>query len=507
MPYRYNAITGEFDVVLDGSSGAVIEIDADTGTVIPVAGVVNAFGAGGITTSGSGNTLTIDGGDLAYIGPYIVGDDPRVDYATIQEAIDAADADGSTGSNILNIYIKPGTYTEDLVFPSNIGLNLIAFSNTQASYVTQVVVPDCSVRIVGNHTFSSGRVAFIGTRFQWVSGAPFSFSTSFTLTLYNCAINQNSAGGLIEIDNSTDSTIDLYYYNSSIQISNGNYITFTTSGQNTAIRNWVTNSFWSPGVSLTMPSGGTITCDLNARDSILDLPEWDLTNVDSSTTNLYNCRITDATAGTSLITIGASVSGGIYAQGCTLDIENYTNIIDSSANSSYVINFDTCNLGNPRYVSARIISIVGGEQYIMNCSSQFNSGQNSSPSERLFTLGSTAIGADNWKSQATVTTTDATVTNLLSLTLSGNETIVVKGTIIGTQDDFSESCGGDFLIVARRAAGAAAIVGSPVINVQSDTTATFTADVSGTVRIRVTGVAAETWDWVCTYEFQKNLGA
>jgi hypothetical protein len=39
--------------------GGITEIDADTGSAMPVAGVINIFGGTGITTSASGNTITI----------------------------------------------------------------------------------------------------------------------------------------------------------------------------------------------------------------------------------------------------------------------------------------------------------------------------------------------------------------------------------------------------------------------------------------------------------------
>ncbi len=43
-----------------GGGGGIESINTDTGgPVVPVAGVINAFGAGGTVTSGSGNTLTI----------------------------------------------------------------------------------------------------------------------------------------------------------------------------------------------------------------------------------------------------------------------------------------------------------------------------------------------------------------------------------------------------------------------------------------------------------------
>jgi hypothetical protein len=42
--------------------GGANDFVANTGSAVPLAGVVNILGAGGITTSGSGNTITITGG-------------------------------------------------------------------------------------------------------------------------------------------------------------------------------------------------------------------------------------------------------------------------------------------------------------------------------------------------------------------------------------------------------------------------------------------------------------
>jgi hypothetical protein len=61
MPYRLNAISGELDLVADiGSLGGIEQIDGDSGSVTPTAGVVNIIGtsAQGISSSGAGNTLT-----------------------------------------------------------------------------------------------------------------------------------------------------------------------------------------------------------------------------------------------------------------------------------------------------------------------------------------------------------------------------------------------------------------------------------------------------------------
>src|SRR5579872_879883 len=57
----------------------------------------------------------------ATLSPYIVGSTGS-DFTTIQAAITAAIAAGASDSNPINIYIKPGTYTENLTSQSGIRL-------------------------------------------------------------------------------------------------------------------------------------------------------------------------------------------------------------------------------------------------------------------------------------------------------------------------------------------------------------------------------------------------
>ncbi len=71
----------------------------------------------GIVTSSSSNYISIS--------PYIVGTpgDTHAGYTTIQDGINAAHAAGATGSAPLNIYVKPGTYTENLTIFD--GINVV----------------------------------------------------------------------------------------------------------------------------------------------------------------------------------------------------------------------------------------------------------------------------------------------------------------------------------------------------------------------------------------------
>ena len=108
--------------------------------------------------------------------------------------------------------------------------------------------------------------------------------------------------------------------------------------------------------------------------------------------------------------------------------------------------------------------------------------------------------------KATVQTTDATVTTIASVAVAEDEAVTVTAAISGAIADYSAAIGGEVMIVARRAAaGNVTAVGSVTADVQEDSgsSPTFTADVdtgTQTVRIRVTGVAAETWNWRVSYQ-------
>lgn len=102
----------------------------------------------------------------------------------------------------------------------------------------------------------------------------------------------------------------------------------------------------------------------------------------------------------------------------------------------------------------------------------------------------------------TIQTLDATVTSIRSIPIAVNSAITVTATVVGARDDFSASLWGEVIFGARRDAGAAVAVQIPIntaIGEDSTGAATITADVNGNnLRILVTGVVAQTWNWTAT---------
>ena len=106
--------------------------------------------------------------------------------------------------------------------------------------------------------------------------------------------------------------------------------------------------------------------------------------------------------------------------------------------------------------------------------------------------------------QAGVQTSDATVTQIAAITLAENTMVTVEARFNGFKSDYSASCGGFIQYTARRAAAGAIEVSAPITNIQEDSAGspTVDADVSGNnVRLLVAGLAAETYNWTCSYRY------
>lgn len=111
--------TGQGTINLESGSTVPTSFVTGSGSAVPLSGVLNVLGSSGITTVGSGSTITI--GNNRDITKYMVS--PTVgdgEYTTITSAINAAIADGASNSAWKLVYVKYGTYTENLTLADGI---------------------------------------------------------------------------------------------------------------------------------------------------------------------------------------------------------------------------------------------------------------------------------------------------------------------------------------------------------------------------------------------------
>lgn len=110
-----------------------------------------------------------------------------------------------------------------------------------------------------------------------------------------------------------------------------------------------------------------------------------------------------------------------------------------------------------------------------------------------------------------LTTNDATRTYFPNAfyTLTPSHAVVMTATVVGHKSDFSAASGGFCTGVARMgAAGGAIVVGGNTISSEDSTTgvAIFAIGLNGNnIQVSVAGVAGETWNWTCTFQYLVNL--
>ncbi len=106
-----------------------------------------------------------------------------------------------------------------------------------------------------------------------------------------------------------------------------------------------------------------------------------------------------------------------------------------------------------------------------------------------------------------VTTSDATVTTIDSITLDDNTVYHAKARVTGIKNDYSQRASYEFDVTAYRAGGNAIIQGTVTSLHSQESDATWDAifTVNGNdLRVSVTGVVATTIRWTCILEYTNN---
>lgn len=117
-------------------------------------------------------------------------------------------------------------------------------------------------------------------------------------------------------------------------------------------------------------------------------------------------------------------------------------------------------------------------------------------------------GFASYRDGAYVQTTDATATTLWSVSVSEQTAITILALVTGLLSTHGETIGGYVHCTLRRDGGGnVTVVGSADVTSDEDSSGTpsFTVDADTTnqlARLRVTGEAAKTIDWIATVDYQ-----
>jgi len=193
------------NITIDVAGGPFAEtITGDTGgPLAPTAGNWNIFGQPANTTQVM-ETHNITGDfwveNRSWQTQYVVDTSVTVGlqgtYSTIAAALAAAVADGMAFNNFKKIYIRTGTYTENLVIPPG----AILVGETISLPTGGAITPINNTVITGNHTFTGNAiVAFNNIVFTAAAGNMFSAGAAAICLLYfdNCLLANGGASAII----------------------------------------------------------------------------------------------------------------------------------------------------------------------------------------------------------------------------------------------------------------------------------------------------------------------
>lgn len=276
-------------------TGAGKTITGDTGGALsPTAGNWNILGQQASTiavmdTIGSGSTLSVE--NRTWPTQFVV--DPsstvglRGTFTTIQAAINAA----STGTNI---FIRPGTYTENLTLVA--GVNLSGMSGGDEP--GQVV-------IVGSNTFTgTGTVTISNVRIQTNSGfiAVVSGSAASSLIFESCNFQITNNTGFSLTSSNASSGITLMNCEGNITTTGITLFVSTGAGTFQTVSTQINNS------------GGATTTSSASSGTVSLLSTIILCPITTTSTALFTsryCDIDTSAINTTALTCGGSVSSHV----------------------------------------------------------------------------------------------------------------------------------------------------------------------------------------------------
>lgn len=132
---------------------------------------------------------------------------------------------------------------------------------------------------------------------------------------------------------------------------------------------------------------------------------------------------------------------------------------------------------------------------------------------RIFTLQGIASGytsSSNIQKQASVQTTNNSATDLVQVVMAAGQMLTLEARVNGFKSDYSSCIGARIFATFRRStAGNVTVVGTSIIDICEDPAGTDVTVIADTANqeatIQITGIAGETWNWVCTYQYHLTL--
>jgi hypothetical protein len=294
-------------------------------------GYTSANGSAIGTTHAAGDTFQYE--DRTFLTEFVV--DPsatlgiRGSYSTIQSAITAAPS-GST------VFIRPGTYTEDLTLKA--GVSLQGFDASQTGRAT-VIVGNCSASFAGTCNISGVTLRTNGAAFLTVSGA-----NATILNIYDSYLDMTNATGIVNSGSGSPAIVNIRNCNGNIGTTGISLFTMTNNaalqmdfceignsgGSTTASTSSSPNSITLNSSQLNFPISVTSTGSVTAYYTQLSNSATALTTAGTGICSLNTCYLSGLTA--SAIDIGAGTT--VVLANCTVNSSN-TNAITGTGNLDY----------------------------------------------------------------------------------------------------------------------------------------------------------------------------
>lgn len=308
----------------------------DNGTATPAANALTVSGqlAGTVPvmfTTGSGSTIDVE--DRTWTTSIVVDPSATVGLRGTYQTIQAAINDAVAGQNV---FIRPGTYTENLTL--KVGVNLI-------SYLGDAFTPQ--VTIVGTCTLTTaGTVTISGIRLQTNSNFAIAVtgSVASVLNLVNCYLNCTNNTGISFTSSSASSQINLIMCNGDVGTTLIKLYEVTGAGSLFFDRSYISNSgstltastsssgnvFWQytySEVPMTTSATSTMTGTFSYF-STFATNQLILTQGGTSTNLFRHCSFKSGTA------IPITISSGLNLQACQIETSN-ADVISGAGTLTY----------------------------------------------------------------------------------------------------------------------------------------------------------------------------